>query len=38
MFGNRRYLTRGIQADIPFELQFFMWERIDRLPEERDYF
>lgn len=38
MFSNRRYLTRGVQADIPFELQLFMWGCIDRLPEERDYF
>ena len=38
MFSNQRYLTRGVQADIPFELQLFMWRCIDRLPEERDYF
>lgn len=38
MFSNRRYLTKGVQADIPFELQLFMWGCIDRLPEERDYF
>ena len=33
MFDNQRYLTRGIDAEIPFELQIFMWECIDRLPE-----
>lgn len=38
MFSNKRYLTRGVQADIPFELQIFMWGCIDCLPEERDYF
>ncbi|MDD6268517.1 MAG: DUF960 family protein, partial [Oscillospiraceae bacterium] len=38
MFSNQRYLTKGVQTDIPFELQIFMWECIDRLPEERDYF
>ena len=38
MFSNKRYLTKGVQADIPFELQIFMWECINRLPEERDYF
>ena len=38
MFSNQRYLTRGVQADIPFELQLFMWGCIARLPEERDYF
>ena len=38
MFNNKRYLTRGVQADIPFELQFFMWECIDNLSVEKDYF
>lgn len=38
MFNNQRYLTRGINAEIPFELQIFMWECIDRLPKECDYF
>lgn len=37
MFQNQRYLTRGVQAEIPLELQLFMWGCIDRLPEERDY-
>ena len=38
MFSNQRYLTRGVQSEIPIELQLFMWECIDRLPENRDYF
>lgn len=38
MFNNQRYLTKGVQAEIPLELQLFMWECIDKLPEERDYF
>ena len=38
MFNNQCYLTKGVQADIPFELQLFIWGCIDRLPEERDYF
>ena len=38
MFNNSRYLTRGVQADIPFELQLFMWACIDALPSKRDYF
>lgn len=37
MFNNSRYVTSGIQAEIPVELQAFMWGCIDRLPEERDY-
>ena len=38
MFDNQRYITRGIDTEIPFELQLFMWDCIDRLPEECDYF
>ena len=38
MFKNQRYLTRGVYSEIPLELQIFMWECIDRLPENRDYF
>ena len=38
MFNNQRYITRGLDSEIPFELQLFMWECIDRLPEECDYF
>lgn len=37
MFNNSRYLTRGVQAEIPLELQIFMWNCIDQLPYERDY-
>ena len=39
MFDNQRYLTRGIHETIPIEIQAFMWNCIDRLPEDgRDYF
>ena len=38
MFQNKRFLTRGVQAEIPIELQLFLWNCIDQLPEERDYF
>lgn len=38
MFRNQRYLTRRVYSEIPIELQLFMWECIDRLPENRDYF
>lgn len=38
MFNNQRYLTKGVQSEIPLELQLFMWGCIDKLPEERDYF
>ena len=38
MFDNQRYLTRGVNETIPFELQAFMWECVDKLPEPKDYF
>lgn len=38
MFQNKRFLTKGVQAEIPIELQLFLWNCIDNLPEERDYF
>ena len=37
MFNSNRYLTRGVQAEIPFELQFFMWYLVSNLPEPKDY-
>ena len=37
MFNNQRYLTLGVEAEIPLALQLFLWNCIDRLPEERDY-
>lgn len=37
LFENARYLTRGIDAEIPPGLQAFLWHCIDGLPEERDY-
>ena len=33
-----RYLTRGVSAEIPPELQLFMWQAIDQMPEPKDYF
>ncbi len=33
MFQNQRYLTRGIAAEIPIELQLFMWKCIESVPE-----
>lgn len=32
-----RYLTNGVNTSIPLELQIFMWEAIDRMPEPKDY-
>ncbi|MGN1305067.1 MAG: DUF960 domain-containing protein [Oscillospiraceae bacterium] len=36
-FTGQRYLTRGVQSEIPFELQLFMWALIAQLPEPKDY-
>lgn len=32
-----RYLTRGVDAEIPVEIQAFLWSAIDHMPEEKDY-
>lgn len=37
MFNNQRYITKGVLTEISFELQLFMWECIDRMPEPKDY-
>lgn len=37
MFNNGRYLTCGVDSTIPLELQLFLWECVDRLPEPRDH-
>ena len=37
MFTNPRYMTAGVNAEIPLELQLFLWSCIDQLPPERDY-
>ena len=34
---KKRYLTRGVDESIPPELQLFMWEAIDQVPEPKDY-
>ena len=34
---KKHYLTRGVDETIPVELQLFMWQAIDRMPEPRDY-
>ncbi len=32
-----RYLTRGVDAEIPLEIQIFLWNAIDHMPEPKDY-
>ena len=34
---KKRYLTKGVDETISVELQIFMWETIDRMPEPKDY-
>ena len=34
---KKRYLTRGIDETIPPELQLFMWQAIDQMPQPKDY-
>lgn len=33
MFKNAKYLTRGVQSEIPIELQIFMWGCIGSVPD-----
>ncbi len=35
--SKKRYLTRGVDSEIPLEIQIFMWEAIDKMPEPKDY-
>ena len=37
MFDNNRYLTCGVDSTIPLELQLFIWNCVDQLPEPKDY-
>lgn len=32
-----RYLTRGIDAEIPLDIQIFMWAAVDKMPEPKDW-
>ena len=34
---KKRYLTRGVDETIPSEMQLFMWQAIDHMPEPKDY-
>lgn len=37
MFQNDCYLTCGVDNVIPLELQMFLWQCVDGLPEPRDH-
>ena len=32
-----RYLTRGVDAEIPLHLQMFLWDAVDNMPHPKDY-
>lgn len=32
-----RYLTRGVDAEIPLYLQMFLWDAVDNMPQPKDY-
>ncbi|MFR5798938.1 MAG: DUF960 domain-containing protein [Oscillospiraceae bacterium] len=36
MFTNR-YITKGVQSEVPAVLQIFMWDCINAVPEPKDY-
>ena len=37
MAHQQRYLTCGVDSTIPLELQLFLWECVERLPDPKDY-
>lgn len=37
MFDNSRYLTKGINEEVPLNLQILLWSMIDTLLIEKDY-
>ena len=36
-FQGARYVTRGINGSLPYELQLLIWDLIDQLDVEQDY-
>ena len=36
MFGSNRYITRGINQELPMELTIYLWSRVDALKLESD--
>lgn len=35
--SKKRYLTRGVNEAISFEIQLFLWEAVDNMPAPKDY-
>lgn len=36
MFDNPKYITKGVQNEVPVDLQTFLWSCIDKLKEQGD--
>lgn len=34
MFDNNRFITKGVQQNIPIELQLFIWNCIDKIKNQ----
>lgn len=37
MFDNSRYITKGINEELPLNLQILLWSLVDTLLIEKDY-
>ena len=37
IFNNQKFITRGVEENIPISLQLLMWEMIHNLPVDKDY-
>jgi len=37
IFNNQKFITRGVEENIPIPLQMLMWEMILALPVDKDY-
>ncbi len=35
--SKKKYLTRGVDSEILLDIQIFMWEAVDKMPEPKDY-
>jgi hypothetical protein len=34
MFSNKRYITKGVDNDIPIDIQMFLWSCIDKMKQQ----
>lgn len=38
MFKGEKFRTIGVEANIPLEMQIFMWSAVENMPEPKDCF